>query len=131
MSRVRTTHSTIGECYQRRRKCAAVTPECSRTEQCASKARSHWGRMRLHACGTKDDESDRRNFAQDTPKPSRPKSQDRNARSDGSRKEGRHTQQQCPPSKHAGEHALEHQVGEAGQHDGAPSGPCVETSGFN
>ncbi len=33
MSRVRTTHSTIGECYQRRRKCAAVTPECSRTSR--------------------------------------------------------------------------------------------------
>jgi hypothetical protein len=31
---VRTTiHSTIHECVQRRRKCAAVTPECSRTRQ--------------------------------------------------------------------------------------------------
>ena len=33
MSRVHTTHSTIREPYQRRRKCAAVAPECSRTQQ--------------------------------------------------------------------------------------------------
>ena len=34
LSRVRTTiHSTIHECHPRRRKSAAVTPECSRTQQ--------------------------------------------------------------------------------------------------
>jgi hypothetical protein len=34
MSRVRpTTHSPIRQCYQRRRKCGAVTPECSRPQQ--------------------------------------------------------------------------------------------------
>ena len=33
LSRVHTTHSTIHECYQRSRKCAAVTPECSWTQQ--------------------------------------------------------------------------------------------------
>jgi len=33
MPRVRTTRSTIREYYSRRRKCAAMTPECSRTQQ--------------------------------------------------------------------------------------------------
>ena len=32
-ARLRTSHSTVRECYERRRKCAAVTPECSRTQQ--------------------------------------------------------------------------------------------------
>jgi len=38
MSRVHTTHSIIHECYQRRRKCSTVTPECSRTQQGCSES---------------------------------------------------------------------------------------------
>ncbi len=34
LSRLRAARSTVFECYQRRRKCATVTPECSRTQQC-------------------------------------------------------------------------------------------------
>jgi hypothetical protein len=33
LSRLRAARSTVFECYQRRRKCATVTPECSRTQQ--------------------------------------------------------------------------------------------------
>ena len=33
LSGLRTIRSSVCECYQRRRKCAAVTPECSRTQQ--------------------------------------------------------------------------------------------------
>lgn len=48
MSRVRTTsHSKIRECYQRRRKSAAVTPECSRSQQGVAQGRS--GRSRTAA----------------------------------------------------------------------------------